>query len=307
MTTAANAGNGYKHALNTIQWFASGDGTLDRTKGPSREEIFMAIREAGFPATVARIAPAERPNETVEEFKQLLDETGLLPAPGYYNVPSPVSGVTVADAVDGARKSAANQAQLGLTEMFIASGISKTDRDRFEKPAIGAFFDQGRLDDVTNRIGRCAEAMRAEGIHAALHPHVGTWIETEAEARHVLDSIDPKTLGFGPDTGHLSWAGADVGALFTDYRDRVLAMHLKDIRLDIRDELIAEGKTYGESALRGLWAEPGLGQVDMSKYIAMLGPDFNGWIVVEVDRPTMDPFESAKVSAAWMRNLKRPD
>lgn len=82
--------------------------------------------------------------------------------------------------------------------------------------------------------------------------------------------------------------------------------HIKDIRLDVRDAGRAAGKSYGETVLDGLWTEPGGGSVDIAGPIQALGPDFDGWLVVEVDRPTCDPFESAKISARWTNALRRP-
>ena len=41
---------------------------------------------------------------------------------------------------------------------------------------------------------RIGEAMRAEGVRPALHPHVGTWVETERECRAVLDAVEPDSL-----------------------------------------------------------------------------------------------------------------
>ena len=70
--------------------------------------------------------------------------------------------------------------------------------------------------------------MRDEGVTAALHPHVGGWVETEHELRTVLDGVGPDLLAFGPDTGHMSWAGMDVPAVLRDYADRIVGVHLKD-------------------------------------------------------------------------------
>lgn len=289
----------YRMALNTIQWFATEDGHIDRTKGPSPHELSPIVRDLGFAAV-----PAKTPEGTsVEQMQAILAAGGLQPAPSAFNVGGPEDGTSFEEALAQVRRSAAKQAELGVTEAFIIPSMDRTVR--IHKPAVGAGFDAGRLDEMTHRVGRIAEVALSEGIRCALHSHVGTWIETEAELRHVLKAIDDKTLWLGPDTGHLSWVGVDVVSFFGEFAERVVAMHLKDIRLDIRDRALRLGTSYGETALMGLWAEPGLGHVDLAGAIGALGHDFDGWVVVEVDRPTMDPFKSAQHSAKWLRGLKR--
>ncbi|MFI6681590.1 hypothetical protein [Kribbella sp. NPDC050470] len=63
------------------------------------------------------------------------------------------------------------------------------------------------LPKVVDGVGVAAEAITSEGVTPALHPHVGSTIETEPEIRAVLDAVPASILSFGPDTGHLAWAG----------------------------------------------------------------------------------------------------
>lgn len=292
--------NGYQFALNPIQWFATDDGWLDPAKGPAPDALLQEVRRSGFPAVHAQ-PPA---GASVETYKAMLDQAGLLPAPGYFSMPLPEQGVPAADTYRNIRTAAAQQAALGLTDMFIACRMSK-DAVRVKTPAVGAGRDQGRLDRIVEMIGKAAEIARSEGVKVALHPHVGTWIETEDEARHVLDAIDGATLGFGPDTGHLAWAGADVVGLIRRYRDRTRVMHIKDCRLDVRDQSVAAGRTYQQTVMAGLWAEPGKGSLDLKGMVAALADGFDGWLIAEVDCPTMPPFACAEVSARWLAALRR--
>jgi len=229
-----------------------------------------------------------------------------VPGPGYFAVPSPEQNATLTEILENARTTGGWQAALGQSHVFIACGMPPRDSIRLRKPAAGAGFERARIEKITDEIGRAAEILRREGVIAALHPHVGTWIETADEARHVLSTLSPSVLAFGPDTGHLAWAGADVEGLFRDFRDRIPVLHVKDIRKPVRDASIAAGRTYPETVLAGLWAEPGCGDLPLDRAIAALGPDFDGWIIIEVDRPALEPFESALASARWAKALKRP-
>ena len=108
------------------------------------------------------------------------------------------------------------------------STIEPPGTPRRAHPAVGHGFDPDRLEVVVDGIALCCAAMRDEGVTAALHPHVGGWVETEHELRAVLDGVGPDLLAFGPDTGHMSWAGMDVPAVLRDYADRIVGVHLKD-------------------------------------------------------------------------------
>ncbi len=293
--------DGYRIAINPIQWVASDDGHLDRSLQPPLPDLLAQIKKAGFPAAVVTA-----PGVSLDDYKRAYADAGMLPAPAYFGTPSPEAGVPLASTLEEAKAFGARQASLGLKDTFIAVHMPPVVRPRVDTPAIGVGFDQGRLNQVIDELGKAAEVVKAEGVMPALHPHVGTWIETEDETRQTLDAIGAGTLNFGPDSGHLSWAGADVIGLFRSYRDRISIMHLKDIRLDVREASMKAGKSYPEAALAGLWAEPGNGNLDIKAMIAELGAGFDGWLIAEVDRPTMPPYESAIVSANYLRALKRP-
>lgn len=292
---------GYKFALNPIQWFATADGWLDPTKGPAPRELLKEIARSGFDAVHAQV-PA---GWTIGEYKSALQDAGLKPAPGYLSMALPEHGVETEATLETARTSAAQQAELGLSDMFIATRMTK-DAPRVMRPGVGVEFNEARFAMIFDLVDRASAILSEEGVKAALHPHIGTWIETEIETRRLLDNISANQLGFGPDTGHLSWAGADVIGLIRDYRDRTRVMHVKDCRLQVRDAARAAGKTYQETVVSGLWAEPGSGELDLGGMLAALGSDFDGWLIAEVDFPTLPPFECAKASAEWLSKLRRP-
>ncbi|MEV0288785.1 hypothetical protein AB0H36_32090 [Kribbella sp. NPDC050820] len=71
----------------------------------------------------------------------------------------------------------------------------------------GGYGGDALLPKVVAGVGVAAEAITSEGVTPALHPHVGSTIETEPEIRAVLDAVPASILSIGPDTGHLAWAG----------------------------------------------------------------------------------------------------
>lgn len=186
-----------------------------------------------------------------------------------------------------------------MPTMFLAMGMAK-DAVRVAHPAVGQDADRDRLERVRDLLAETAGIIRAEGITPAFHPHVGTWAETEEETRFVLDTVDASVLGFGPDMGHLAWAGADAAQLVRDYADRVASVHIKDLDLNLAAQAREAGWDYRRTVKAGLWSEPGHGNADIEGFVDALPDGFDGWLIIEVDRgaqPT--PEESVRKCGEW--------
>lgn len=283
----------WRVGFNPLTWYMTPSGS-DRAGAPPLPEIYRRIRAAGFDAVHAEVPDGM----SVPDYQALLVDTGLAPAPGYFQARFSDPGAA-RTAVEAGRRAAAQHAALGLDRIFIADQFGAGPR--VAAPAGGAGFEAERLRAVIDNLGAVAEAMVAEGVTPCLHQHVGTWIETPQETEAVLAAISPRLLLFGPDTGHLAWAGADPAAIIEAHLDRVGAVHLKDVRAAVRSEAQAAGRGYRETTARHVFTEPGRGDVDFAGVLQVLAR-FGGWYVVEVDvadQPT--PEETAQVSAAWVR------
>ena len=284
-------------ALNPIQWMATDDGWLDPSKAPEPAEQLALVKKAGFDGVMAAV-PAGWP---VSQYADLVADTGLDLAPGYFVCRSDGQDGKQDEIVADAARVARQHAELGLD--VVGLGLSMgTAEARLAHPAQGTDPVPERLDAITELVSRIAAAMTSEGVRPALHPHVGTWIETDSEGRAVLEAVPADQLGFLPDTGHLAWAGVDVRALISDYADRIPFVHVKDCRLTIGQQGRQEDWDYKQIVRSGLWAEPGRGELPLVEILGALGNDFSGWLMVEVDKPDIsDPYESAVASATWMR------
>ena len=203
-----------------------------------------------------------------------------------------------AQLAEQAGRYAATQASFGVTTCMLSSFAAGSPR--FARPAVGADADEARLARVVEGMGRAAEAMRAEGVLAALHPHVAGWVEVEDEIRTVLDQLGPQLIGFAPDTGHMYWAGMDVPAVLRDYADRLVGVHLKDVFRSGVDAARTQGLDYRTACLPGrLWAEPGIGDVDLAACVAAFPDDFAGDWMIEIDVPSMPNEESHRIAHQW--------
>ncbi|MGH3277443.1 MAG: sugar phosphate isomerase/epimerase family protein, partial [Streptosporangiaceae bacterium] len=283
----------WRVGFNPLTWYMTPAGS-GRAAAPPLPEIYRRIRAAGFDAVHAEVPDGM----SVPDYQALLADTGLAPAPGYFQARFS-DPAAAREAVESGRRAAAQHTALGLSRIFIADQFGA--QPRVAVPAQGAGFEEGRLAVIIDNLGVVAEAMVAEGVTPCLHQHVGTWIETPQETEAVLAAISPDLLLFGPDTGHLAWAGGDPAAIIGAHLDRVGAVHLKDVRAAVRGEAQASGRGYRETTARHVFTEPGRGDVNFADVLQVLAR-FDGWYVVEVDvadQPT--PEDTARVSAEWVR------
>lgn len=280
-----------KIALNPLPWIMGPDRFDLSTK--TVEQAVRGAAQAGFTAVHADV-PADMSPST---YRAMLDDHGLRPAPGYFagHFDDPR---LVASEVELAKRHADVQLSLGLSEVFVASHLVP---ERIALPATGAEFTNDRLEQVIAAISTVAGAISATGLRPCFHPHVGSWIETEHEVRSLLDATDDSTLSFGPDTGHLYWAGMDPAKMIADYADRVGAVHLKDVHRSAAAESRELREDYWQATYdRHVWTEPGAGDIDLLGVIDALAEKFDGWFVIEVDVPDRKSKEdSSAQSANW--------
>jgi inosose dehydratase len=287
-----------KIGVNPLPWVLGPNG-FDLSVATVRSAV-AGIAAAGFTGMHADVPPGL----TTGEYRTLLADHGVRPAPGYFAANFDGPSEDLATIVEAAKSHAGGQADLGLSEVFLASHLNPA---RIAAPAVGADFSAERLEQIVARIAVVAEAITAEGVTPCFHPHVGSWIETEHEVRTLLDGTDAATLSFGPDTGHLYWAGADPAKLITDYGARVGAVHLKDVHRSAAVAARDDADDYlGATNVKHVWTEPGRGDVDFAAVFAALPPTFDGWYVVEVDVPDLpSKEESTAASARWIQS--RPE
>jgi inosose dehydratase len=284
-----------KIGINPLQWVATTDGWIDPTLAPPLPERLKVIRESGIRSLHADV-PADM---TAAGYRQLLEDHGLLPAPGYISGQLPTDDASRKELLDKTARISEQQAELGLPTVFVATGMSK-EAPRVQRPAVGAEFSRDRLERVRDVFARMGEITRANGVAAAFHPHVGTWAETEEETRFILDTVPADVLSFGPDIGHLGWAGADYIGLIRDYGDRVASLHIKDFRADVAVQGKAGDWDYRKTVLAGLWVEPGHAEVDIPATLQALPDSFDGWLIIEVDRGAQaTPEDSVRLCGQW--------
>ena len=177
--------------------------------------------------------------------------------------------------------------------------------DRIANPGRGGEDASLRLDDgrwrtLVDGVARAADAARERGFEPVFHHHTSTYVEGVHEIERLLEDSDVDLL---LDSGHIAVAGGDAVTAFGDWRDRIGAVHIKDVRLGVLEGVKAERADSLTAWRRGLFCALGQGDVDLDGFCAALqARGYDGWVVVEQDRVLENGDAFADASAEQVRN-----
>ncbi|WP_256107418.1 TIM barrel protein [Streptomyces sp. ODS05-4] len=179
------------------------------------------------------------------------------------------------DPLPGLRTAADAFAACGATTLVLAA---VTGQDGYD---VRPVLDADQWSTLLSRLDAVVPLARERGLTAALHPHVGTVVETRAEVRRVLEgSVVPLCL----DTGHLLVGGVDPVELARREAGRVAHVHLKDVDPDLAADVRAGRLSYTRAVARGLYRPLGQGGVDVAALVRSLeARGYDGWYVMEQD------------------------
>ncbi|MEO3433905.1 myo-inosose-2 dehydratase [Inquilinus sp. CAU 1745] len=143
-------------------------------------------------------------------------------------------------------------------------------------------LDAGQWREFGARMTRLADATAAEGVRLAYHHHMGTVVESEVDIDALMAATGP-SVGLLLDSGHATFAGIDPAALARRYRDRIAHVHTKDIRPAVMARAKAEGWSFLDAVIEGVFTVPGDGGIDFPAMFAELR-GYEGWVVVEAEQ-----------------------
>jgi inosose dehydratase len=183
--------------------------------------------------------------------------------------------------------------------------------ERLANPGRGADDPALRLSaarwaTLVDGVERAADQARERGYEPVFHHHTSTYVESIPEIERFLADGDVPLL---LDSGHLLVAGGDPLAALADWRARIGAVHMKDVRLDVLAGVKADRADTLTAWRRGLFCALGHGDVDLDGFCAVLESNgYDGWLVVEQDRVLTDLNGSFSGAAAeqvanreWLR------
>jgi inosose dehydratase len=170
---------------------------------------------------------------------------------------------------------------------ILSDGFDAPDRLEFagripEHPE--ARLREDRWPVLMANLHRAAEICRDAGFRVSIHPHAGTYLETEAEIRRMMDGLDTSLLGLCLDTGHVRFGGGDPVAIARDYAAQIVHVHLKDCSGRVLHDVAAAGGGMEEQLRAGAFVDLGEGDSHIAEVVEVLrGRGYAGWMVVEQD------------------------
>jgi inosose dehydratase len=204
-----------------------------------------------------------------------------------------------AETLAGAARTARLFADVGATMFVTAVVVDPAWAPRFELSDAEWEHLLGMLDELDSL---CA----GHGLTQALHPHVGTLIETVADVELVLARSGVRWC---LDTGHLLIGGYDPAQFAADAADRVVHVHLKDVRSDVAARVRHGGLSIRDGVAEGLFCPLGAGEVPILQIVdALEAAGYGGWYVLEQDtdlgesEPPLGtgPIEAARASLGYL-------
>lgn len=171
-----------------------------------------------------------------------------------------------------------------VLEGFVESGAgtlvlaAATGQDGYDARPV---LDEAGWECLLANLDRLSAVAAQAGVTAALHPHVGTMVETADDVARVLSG---SAIGLCLDTGHLIIGGADPVALARDHADRIVHTHLKDVDATWATRVQSGEVSYTDAVRQGMYRPLGRGGVDIRAIVSSLeSQEYSGWYVLEQD------------------------
>jgi inosose dehydratase len=134
---------------------------------------------------------------------------------------------------------------------------------------------------VADNLQELSGLAAAGGLRLALHPHVGTLVETAEDIEAVLAQGE---VDWCLDTGHLAIGGTDPVEFTTANAGRIVHVHLKDVDMELAGRVRSGELSLVEATRRGLFRPLGDGDASIDEVVEQLDRHgYERWLVLEQD------------------------
>ncbi|MBV9607868.1 MAG: TIM barrel protein [Solirubrobacterales bacterium] len=146
-------------------------------------------------------------------------------------------------------------------------------------PSVG--LDDAGWERFADGLARAVARSRERGYEPTYHHHTATYVEAQWEIERLLEVSD---VGLCLDTGHLLLGRGDSVAAIREWAARINQVHLKDARLDVLEQIVAEAAPVQEIWRRRAFCPLGEGDIPVGEVLTALDDvGYAGWLVVEQD------------------------
>lgn len=171
---------------------------------------------------------------------------------------------------------------IGCSEQ--GNSIQGLDKPIFDEKPV---FTDEEWEKLATGMNKLAELAAEKGMKVSLHHHMGTGIQTPQEVDRFMEMTNDNVyLLF--DTGHMYFSEGtqeSVDAIIDKYVDRIVHVHLKDVREDVLKTLKEEKWSFLKGVNEGVFTVPGDGVVDFDHTFDVLAnAEYEGWMVVEAEQ-----------------------
>lgn len=159
------------------------------------------------------------------------------------------------------------------------------------------------LAEGLNEAGRIAKSL---GMTLAYHHHGGTAVERPEEIDRLMELTDPGLVGLLYDTGHAVYGGADPLEVLKKHRERIVYVHLKDVRKAVLAKAREDGAGFLECIRRGVFTLPGSGDLDFKPIVSeLISSGYDGWVMLEGEQdPSLyPPYEFAERALQYLNRI----
>jgi inosose dehydratase len=134
---------------------------------------------------------------------------------------------------------------------------------------------------IAENLRTLSDTTAESGLRLALHPHVGTLVETAEDVDAVLAQGE---VDWCLDTGHLAIGGTDPVQFTAANADRIVHVHLKDVDMELAERVRSGELSLVEATRRGLFRPLGDGDASIDQVVEQLDRHgYERWLVLEQD------------------------
>jgi inosose dehydratase len=142
-------------------------------------------------------------------------------------------------------------------------------------------LEQSDWARLVDNLQTLSELSAASGLHLALHPHVGTLVETAEDIDAVLAQGE---VDWCLDTGHLVIGGTDPVEFTAANAGRIVHVHLKDVAMELAERVRSGELSLVDATRRGLFRPLGDGDASIDEVVRQLDRHgYERWLVLEQD------------------------
>lgn len=250
----------------------------------SLEQCLQESRKAGFSGTETG---GKFPMDP-DYLRPRLAKAGLELCSGWWS--GELATGTVADEQDRVGKLLDTFAALGAKVVFYGETAGTVQKKRDVPLSHRPQLPRTEFTRYGAKLTQFAEHTAKKGVQLAVHPHMGTVLQSEEEV-DLLMKNSGEALKLLVDSGHLVFAGGDPERIIRNHGARVAHVHCKDVRKAVVRKALDEDMSFISSVLQGVFTVPGSGDLDFDTFaVALAQARYNGWAVVEAEQdPTKYP------------------